>query len=432
MIGFPKNWKIRPANEVCKEIVDCINKTAPVVDGPTEFKMIRTTNVKAGRVNLEDTKFVDEATFRIWTRRLRPKLNDIILTREAPLGEVGLLRSEENVFLGQRTMIFRADEINLTQPFLYYSMLGATVQAQIFAQGSGSTVEHLRVPDAEKLKIPFPEIKTQRKIAAILTAYDDLIETNKRRIALLEKMAEQIYCEWFVRMRFPGHEKTKVVKGVPEGWKLLSISKISDEIRNGVKKKDLSAEEKYLGLEHIPQKSIAIVESSKTDSIDSDKLRFQYGDVLFGKIRPYLHKVALAHFSGVCSTDTIVIRPKEKIFEGFLLFTVFSETFINFATTASTGTKMPRADWDFLKKLEIKIPGQHLLEAFQNHFENFFSQITSLLKSNETLILTRDLLLPRLLSGKLSVENLDIQFPPSMREEVVPQSAAQSAQQAYG
>src|SRR5690606_13404574 len=115
------------------------------------------------------------------------------------LGEVGLLRTEENVFLGQRTMLYRADPKQLDQHYLYYSMIGPYVQAQIHGQGNGSTVEHLRVPDAEKLKIPVAPLNAQKKIAAILTAYDDLIENNQRRIALLEKMAEEIYREWFVR-----------------------------------------------------------------------------------------------------------------------------------------------------------------------------------------------------------------------------------------
>jgi len=101
--------------------------------------------------------------------------------------------------------------------------LGPTAQAQITTFGSGSTVEHVRVPDAEKITIPYPELPTQRKIAAILTAYDDLIEVNKRRIEMLEKMAEEIYREWFVRLRFPGHQDTCFVKGVPDGWDVEPI-----------------------------------------------------------------------------------------------------------------------------------------------------------------------------------------------------------------
>ncbi|WP_224798148.1 restriction endonuclease subunit S [Idiomarina abyssalis] len=389
--------------------------------------MIRTTNVKKGRVDLTETKCVDEATFIKWNRRLMPKYRDIVLTREAPLGDVGLIRTDEKVFLGQRTMLFRANPDLLDQHFLYYTLLGPTAQAQIRTFGSGSTVEHVRVPDAEKITIPYPDLAIQRKIASILTAYDDLIEVNKRRIALLEKMAEELYREWFVRLRFPGYQDTRFIKGVPEGWEIMPISALCAEIRAGVKKKDMADEEIYIGLEHIPRKSITFKECATADTVDSNKLRFNERDILFGKIRPYLHKVALAHFSGTCSSDTIVLRSHKRLYEGFLLFTVFSETFIELATVASKGTKMPRADWAFLEKLELKIPPSHLLEAFQTKFEELFSLITALLQTNRNAAKTRDLLLPRLISGKLSVEDLDIQYPPSMQDGTEEQESQSKA-----
>jgi len=427
VISFPASWKFGEAKDLCSELVDCINKTAPVVEFETPYKMIRTTNVKKGRVDLTETKCVDEATFIKWNRRLMPKYRDIVLTREAPLGDVGLIRTDEKVFLGQRTMLFRANPDLLDQHFLYYTLLGPTAQAQIRTFGSGSTVEHVRVPDAEKITIPYPDLAIQRKIASILTAYDDLIEVNKRRIALLEKMAEELYREWFVRLRFPGYQDTRFIKGVPEGWEIMPISALCAEIRAGVKKKDMADEEIYIGLEHIPRKSITFKECATADTVDSNKLRFNERDILFGKIRPYLHKVALAHFSGTCSSDTIVLRSHKRLYEGFLLFTVFSETFIELATVASKGTKMPRADWAFLEKLELKIPPSHLLEAFQTKFEELFSLITALLQTNRNAAKTRDLLLPRLISGKLSVEDLDIQYPPSMQDGTEEQESQSKA-----
>ncbi len=269
-----------------------------------------------------------------------------------------------------------------------------------------------------RVPVCYPGRGEQRKIAAILTAYDDLIETNKRRIALLEKMAEEIYREWFVRMRFPGHQDTIFVKGVPAGWEVRPLASLCQEVRKGVRKKDLADDEIYIGLEHIPRKSIALRDWSTADSVESNKLRFKKGDILFCKIRPYLHKVALAHFDGACSSDTIVLRPRNTVYEGFLLFTIFSETFIDLATIAATGTRMPRADWAFLEKLELKIPHPQLLQIYQSRFDEIISLIENLLQINQQALETRDLLLPRLISGKLSVADLDIQFPPSMRDDI--------------
>lgn len=282
---------------------------------------------------------------------------------------------------------------------------------------SGAGVPTLNQNHLHKLKIKIPELVVQRKIAATLSAYDELIEDNQRRIALLEKIAEEIYREWFVRLRFPGHEQAKFVKGVPDGWEVRTLASFASEVKKGIKKKNLPDDEKYVGLEHIPQHSISLKEWATGDTVDSDKLLFQERDILFCKIRPYLHKVALSHISGACSSDTIVIRPISKVYEGYLLFTVFSDTFIDLATVASKGTKMPRADWGFLKKLELAVPNEQLLEAYQGQFDVMFSQIVNLLRENAALVTSRDLLLPRLISGKLSVENLDIQFPPSMAED---------------
>jgi type I restriction enzyme, S subunit len=323
-------------------------------------------------------------------------------------------------FLNQNAVCMRAKRSDLVnQRYLFYLSKTVLFKHHIESRARGSANQvRMALGELKKFSADYPSICCQRKIAAILSTYDELIENNRRRIALLEKMAEEIYREWFVRLRFPGHEKMKVIKGVPSGWEVRTLASFASEIKKGVKKKDLADDEKYLGLEHIPRHSIAIKEWATADTVDSNKLLFQERDILFGKIRPYLHKVALAHFSGACSSDTIVIRPKEKIYEGYLLFTVFSDTFVELATVASKGTKMPRADWGFLKKLELAVPDTKLLENYQAQFDALFSQIVNLLRANEVLAASRDRLLPRLISGKLLVENLDIQFPPSMVEEL--------------
>ena len=379
--------------------------------------VIMPADILDGKIDLTRIARVSESHV---DRLKRHKLSkgDIVYGRRGDIGRQALIRDENTGWLcGTGCLRVTLGDAAVESEFLHRYLQMPEVIGWIQNQAIGATMPNLNTAILRRVPVLHPRsIEAQRKIVAILSAYDDLIENNKRRIALLEKMAEEIYREWFVRMRFPGHEKVKFVKGVPEGWEVRPIASISGEIRKGVKKKDLSDSEKYLGLEHIPRESITIIESATGDSVESNKLLFQERDILFAKIRPYLHKVALVHFSGACSSDAIVIRPKSREFEGFLLFTVFSKTFIELATTASKGTKMPRADWDFLKKLEIKIPDDELLEAFQRHFDKAFTQIINLVKSNEILAASRDRLLPRLISGKLSVEDLNIHFPPSMQE----------------
>lgn len=281
---------------------------------------------------------------------------------------------------------------------------------------TGATREALTKEDLSQFKVPLPPLPIQRKIAAILSAYDDLIEKNTRRITLIEQMAEEVYREWFVRLRFLGHESVPVHQGGPEGWHRVPIRTFCDEVRSSIKAKDLTADMRYIGLEHIPRKSMFLMDWDSAGNVDSDKLRFVEGDILFGKIRPYLHKVSMTHFSGVCSSDAIVVRAKNPNARGYLFFTLFSDAFVDLAATACKGSQMPRADWDFLKKVEILSPPKPILEAYGRLFEANFRLMEQIALTNEKLLQSRKILLPRLLSGKLDVGYLDIPFSPEIDE----------------
>ena len=360
--------------------------------------------------------------------RKKLQIGDILLetaggTAKQSTGRSAILRASffdqhknNPVLCSSFTRYLRLDCKNYAPEFIYYLLQVLYVLGFMGVYNLQHTgVSRFQYTSFKKNTVlSIPLLKTQRKIAAVLCTYDDLIGNNKHRIALLENMVEEIYREWFVRFRFPGYQETKFKKGIPEAWCVKAISELCSEIRHSVKKENLEDDELYLGLEHFSRKSISIKQFDTADSINSNKLRFQERDILFAKIRPYLHKIAIAHFSGACSSDTIVIRPKNKIYEAFLLFTIFSDTFIELATISSKGTKMPRADWDFLSRLEIIVPSNNMLEKYQKIFDVVFDQIVNLLKSNELLTQAKKQLLLRLISGKLSVEDLDIQFPPSM------------------
>lgn len=380
---------------------------------------LNTGNIKDDAFDFTDCAFISETKDAL-LRKGRISRGDIVLTTRGTVGSVAFYHEGipfDVIRINSGMVVLRCHE-GLVARYVYQLFKSGVMKSQMALYSSGSAQPQLPIKDLRRIQLPTPPPETQRKIAAVLAAYDDLIEANRRRITLLERMAEEIYREWFVRLRFPGHATTKITKGIPSGWSVRKIGDIVAEVKRSIRQRDLTAEQRYIGLEHIPRRSIALREWGTADSVDSDKLRFEERDVLFSKIRPYLHKVSLAHFSGVCSTDTIVLRPVERAYEGYVLFTVFSETFIELATVASNGTKMPRADWKFLKKLELAIPSRELCAQFQTHFDAQFSQIVGLLRANEVLQHTRDLLLPRLISGKLPVEDLPIAFPPSMAEAI--------------
>jgi type I restriction enzyme S subunit len=279
----------------------------------------------------------------------------------------------------------------------------------------GTTQDNLSLDKLLRFDFVVPKAPVQQKIASILSAYDDLIENNLRRIKILEEMAQSLYREWFVKFRFPGHQKVKMVDSplgkMPEGWEAKRLGDIAEDMRRGVIPSEVPPDTPYIGLEHLPRKSIALSQWGFADDVQSTKFKFKRGEILFGKIRPYFHKVGFAPIDGICSSDTIVIADKDHKWYPLLLCCVSSEDFVAHATQTSKGTKMPRADWEVLKKYPIPVPPPSLLTKFNSILENNLGLIESLIFRNHNLRQTRDLLLPKLISGELDVSELDITIP---------------------
>lgn len=213
--GMSFEWPSVFVEEVCSLIVDCVNKTAPVVLDTTPYRMIRTTNVRNGRVDLSDCKYVTEDTFQKWTRRARLEVGDVILTREAPIGEVGYVTEAKGVFLGQRLMQYRPNPSRLDSRFLLYSFLSPALQHQFGShEGSGSVVSHIRVGDCFKFKLKLPPLAVQREVASILGALDDRISLLRETNATLEAIAQALFKSWFVDF---DPVRAKMEGRVPEG-----------------------------------------------------------------------------------------------------------------------------------------------------------------------------------------------------------------------
>jgi type I restriction enzyme S subunit len=163
---FDGEYEQKPISELCELLVDCVNRTAPTVDEKTPYKMLRTTNVRFGRVNTADVKFVSAETFARWNRRATPQRGDVILTREAPVGEAGILDSDDKVFLGQRLFLYRADPKQMTPEFLLACFQSPLLRAQFDRLGSGSTVKHLPLPACQSFLVPSPPVEVQFQYSA--------------------------------------------------------------------------------------------------------------------------------------------------------------------------------------------------------------------------------------------------------------------------
>ncbi|MBS2032897.1 MAG: restriction endonuclease subunit S [Deltaproteobacteria bacterium] len=255
---------------------------------------------------------------------------------------------------------------------------------------------------------PIPPREVQDRIAAVLSTYDALLENYERRIQLLDEMVRALFHEWFVDFRYPGHDRMQLVDSaigrIPHGWRAATVDDVAFELRRGVPKGAIEHGLPCVGLEHIPRRSLALREWDELEELGSNKLRFEAGEILFGKIRPYFHKVAVAPKAGVCSADTIVINSRETLAYGFVVALVSSDDFVAHASATANGAKMPRCSWEVMGEYELAVPPDPLLKSFDAKVRVWLAEQQNLVMRIRTLRVAQALLLPRLLSGQLAVD----------------------------
>lgn len=262
-----------------------------------------------------------------------------------------------------------------------------------------------------------PDLPHQQRVIDVLKSLDNKIEINNRINAELEAMAKTLYDYWFVQFDFPDEKgnpykssggkmqyNAELKREIPDGWEVSNLKDIVSLVRGNINPSEIKMNTPYIGLEHIGRKTIVLSDWASSESANSDKTAFKKHDILFGKIRPYFHKVAVTTFDGITSTDTIILRPKKNIYFGLALQTVFTDKFVEIATQSSTGSKMPRADWNVLQNYKIPVSKPELLEKYQNIFESALNKIESLVIENQQLAELRDWLLPMLMNGQVTVE----------------------------
>jgi type I restriction enzyme S subunit len=301
-----------------------------------------------------------------------------------------------------RTRFFESNQIE--NRFYLYFFKSEILKKTLRLYGGGTNINNLNQGILSRLDVPLPPLPIQRKIAAILSAYDELIENNNRRIAILEKMAEEIYREWFVRLRFPGHEKVKVVKGVPEGWEVKKIEDLF-QIKRG---KVVSSEALIDGEVPVIGGGVSFSCYHNKANTVSPTITISASGANAGYINIYYENVWASDCSFVDTTVT------NSIFYVYLLL----KSKQNEITYLQKGSAQPHVYAKDVMDLGVLTPDTGLITLFEKIINPIFHEIRALRKSLGLLKSTRDLLLPRLISGKLDVENLDIAFPPGMEEEV--------------
>lgn len=405
--------------DVCVAIIDCEHKTAPEGDG---FAMsVGTKAIKDGRLELRGAKPVSEETYAAWTRRMRPEPGDLILAREAPVGDVVRVPNETLICLGQRTVLIRPDEDKVHPRFLHYWLLGPDAQGVMRAQTGGATVGHLNVGDIRKLDIaPMPTSAAQQdRTARLLGGIDDLIENNRRRVAVLEEMARAIYREWFVKFRYPGHEDVPLVDStlgpIPEGWELSTCGAELTFIGGGTPSKsepsywdggDISwytpTDLTKTGWRYTAPSELAITAQGLAKS--SARL-FPAGSVMMTS-RATLGVLAIATTEATTNQGFIVILPDERWKPGFIYEWLDSKGAE--LSALGTGATFKEITKGSFKSFPFVVPTQSVLDDYRVATEPLENQVHVLEQQTRSLSALRDLLLPKLVTGQIDVSALDL------------------------
>ena len=304
--------------------------------------------------------------------------------------------------------------------FLLYALSGLDVRGYL----TGSTMPKLTQGNLNRVSLLTPPLFEQRAIAHILGTLDDKIALNRRMNETLEAMARALFKDWFVDFG-PTRAKAESrdpylapeiwdlfpdkldVDGKPEGWEFGRLADIADSPSRGVLPSEVSEDTPYIGLEHMPRHSVALTEWGEAGKVTSNKNVFKRGEFLFGKLRPYFHKVGVAPIDGICSTDIVVIAPRSPHWSALTLACISTDDFVNYTNTTSTGTKMPRTSWKTMGQYELCFSTVRVAQAFEGTIGLLTTRIVSNIHECKALSQSRDLLLPKLMSGEIRVGDAD-------------------------
>jgi len=334
---------------------------------------------------------------------------DLVFTAAGTIGQVGIIPAGtrfDRYIISNKQLRVRSDKSKVNPLFLFLWFTSPGMRQHIINKNSGSTIPLINLGILRGLPVPLPPLEIQNRIVDYLSTYDDLIENNRRRMALLEESARLLYREWFVRLRFPGYEHTPIVDGVPQGWERVPTP---DAIEINPKIK-LSDDEKhwFVGMANLQTDSMVIQGAAMRDGRSGPK--FQNGDTLLARITPCLEngKTGFVDFmadgeAGRGSTEFIVLR-SNRVTPEFVYCLTRTYEFRGNAIKSMIGSSgRQRVQESCFEKFMVYVPPPALLRLFSEFAAPAFVQVKNLAAQNQKLRAARDLLLPRLMSGELAV-----------------------------
>jgi type I restriction enzyme, S subunit len=349
------------------------------------------------------------------------RVGDCVLTSKGSVGRVGFVELETPRFVySPQLSYWRSLNHEVVFPtYLRYWLQGPEFGEQRDAvKGSTDMADYVNLRDQRRMMISLPAIAIQRKIAAILSAPDHLIEVNNRRIKLLEEMAQRLYREWFVDFRYPGHTNDAWVNSelgpIPRGWRLGTVGDLAEVNANTIRRVDAAESIRYIDIASVNRGIVAEPRQMLLrDAPGRARRRIKDGDIIWSTVRPNLRAYALLlspEDDYVVSTGFVVLSPRSGSLAYVYSITTTDE-FVEYLMGHATGAAYPAVTPSVFERAPIMIPPTNLLQAFERLVEPLMRLASRLAPMNDNLRSTRDLLLPRLISGEIDVADLDIAVP---------------------
>lgn len=387
--------KYKTLKELCEVISDCPHSTPKWTDHGKI--VVRNNNIKNGRIDLSSPSYTDEENFRQRIKRVVPQPGDLIITREAPMGEVGMIPEGVECCLGQRMVLLRANPQECDNYYLLYSIQSREVQHQIsWSEGTGTTVSNLRIPHLEQLKIPYLPLKEQKRLVAVLKSLDDKIALNNKINDNLEQQAEPLFQNLFIdNARSEWKKGTVCDLGTVVGGSTPSKSKPEYYTDSGIAwitPKDLSVNKSkfiYHGENDITELGL----KNSSASIMPE------GTVLFSSRAP-IGYIAIAAGEVTTNQGFKSIVPKPEIGTAFVYY--FLKYNLPVIEGMASGSTFKEVSGATMKKVPAFIPDAETLNKFRRFCEPLFAQQKVLEKQNKSLAELRDSLLPKLMAGEIT------------------------------
>lgn len=378
------NWKTIRADEFCKSVRDGTHDTPKPTE--TGHKLVTGKHVKNGQIDPSDAYYISEEDYEKINERSLVEQWDVLMSMIGTVGEVAVVKDHPNYAI-KNVALFKCGGSELKGKWLAYYLRSSDAQGHMSGNQKGSSQQFLSLKQLRSLPIPITDERYMQRVIDILSAYDELIENNQKQIKLLEEAAQRLYKEWFVDLRFPGHETTPIVDGVPEGWFTAAVTDLL-EIRYG-------KDHKALGDGEIPAygsggiirrvnkvlysgESVLIPRKGSLNNILLVSGDFWTIDTMFYSIpkRPNIAKYIYLYLSGV---DMYAMN---------------------------IGAAVPSMTVKILEGMKLLCPTDHVVESFEETVRPYFDMIELLKNKIVSLAEARDKLLPKLMSGEIEVENI--------------------------